>query len=150
MVGRKWDGPSGKAYEKPDFVHLQTEWYKKLADSGFHDIEYRNKDSGSQDDGFLKSGWVETLRRVVNGQLKGGEEYYRLAGWWLYDYPWASRRLRLAWVLTSRDGWTVKQTGARLGKNMTASFHRLKKAMAQHYTVDTYAKAPNEWDYYPW
>jgi hypothetical protein len=78
----------------PEFKELQDLWYKKLADSGFEDIE--------QPDGNLKF-WASHYFRVKYNATKeeGKQEYYRLAGQFLYDHKFKNKLERRIWELHS-------------------------------------------------
>lgn len=84
------------------FQALQRKWYKKLENTGFEDIE--------QNESKLKN-W--TSARLQAGRNNGNsveqtmvfneskEEYYRLAGFFLYDHKFLSKQDHLVWKLHS-------------------------------------------------
>jgi hypothetical protein len=81
-----------------NLTELQKQWYKKLADSGFEDIE--------NDRGYLKTN-VNT--RYTRGYNNGKDveavaidyeikaNYYRLAGQFLYEHKFANDSERNLW-----------------------------------------------------
>ena len=82
----------------PDYNKLKKEWYKKLEESGFKDIE--------QDEDNLKS-WSlsKALRNKNNGQgietvvqkREAVESYYRLAGHFLHEHRFTSKLQKTIW-----------------------------------------------------
>lgn len=75
-----------------DFKQVQDHWYAKLKKEGFKDIErdgYLNWHSSSQ-----------ALQSYMNNRLAGIEakiNYYRIAGFFLNDYPFDTLRDKLIW-----------------------------------------------------
>jgi hypothetical protein len=74
---------------------LSREWNKKLEKSGVENIE--------QEDGNLKQ-WhsfhfARKSHSVQNGGQTSKEEYYRLAGHFLHNYPFEVERDRRIWEL---------------------------------------------------
>lgn len=91
-----------------DYNKLKKEWYKRLENSGFQDIE--------QDEDNLKSWSVSKgVRNRNNGasaqqvleNREARETYYRLAGQFLHDYRFTSRTDRLIWEKHS-DGESIR------------------------------------------
>lgn len=71
---------------------LQTSWYKKLENEGFEDIE--------QDEDNLKLWSIEFFRTRYNKSLyEAKEEYYRLAGSFLYEYSFKDATDKFIWKL---------------------------------------------------
>ncbi len=85
-----------------DFLKLQREWDAKLAESGFEDIEQRRND---QRDGECREDklklWSSSFYGLHDNELlrDAQESYYRLAGQFLYDYPFKDKHDRLVWEL---------------------------------------------------
>jgi hypothetical protein len=79
-------------FDTDAFKKLQAAWYKKLAKEDFPEAE--------QPDGNLKE-WTSTLAkaryRPVYWEAK--EEYYRLAGQFLYEHPFKSKLEECIWEL---------------------------------------------------
>lgn len=71
---------------------LQREWYAKLKDSGFDDIEY---------EGHSIKEWSSRFQRKTKLQGKDSieaiEEYHRLAEHFLNDYDFASELEKVIW-----------------------------------------------------
>lgn len=106
-----------------ELKQLTAKWYGKLKKTGFQDIE-------SPNDPEVLSRWAYDLsrERTVN-RFESTQEYYRLAGHFLYDYKFESKRDQLFWKLHS-EGKTCKQISDSLPMN------RIKKV-----TLDTVNKA---------
>ena len=91
----------GQPPQTKEFKRLKQLWDKKLKQSGFEDIEY--------DEDHLKHYVSSGLSRRLNGatyevkmQLdESTQEYYRLAGQWLFDHTFNGSRERLIWTLHS-------------------------------------------------
>lgn len=83
-------------FETPEFKKLQQQWYKKLEKSGFDEQE--------QADGNLKK-WSSYFKNTHSDPSKfwAKEEYFRLAGQFLWSNTWESKYDRLVWELHS-DG----------------------------------------------
>jgi hypothetical protein len=87
-----------------DFKKLQKTWYKKLAKSGFQDIEedevnlykYSNLDS-------------------VSYLLPANETYYRLAGHFLHDYKFKDIHEKMIWKYHS-EGFTYRELPEKVKK----------------------------------
>ncbi len=73
-----------------DFKKLQKQWYSKLKDDGFQDIE-QDEDNLIQWHSKL---FVKTRRDIVTDSK---EEYYRLAGHFLYDFKFKTRLEKTIW-----------------------------------------------------
>jgi hypothetical protein len=82
---------------------LKDSWGKKLEKTGFEDIE--------RSDGTLKRWDSFYFAREKHGHHHGGrefkEEYYRLAGHFLHDFPFKTDRDRKIWDLHAQ-GKTIK------------------------------------------
>jgi len=94
--------------KKQPFKKLQNEWYKKLKDSGFEDIEtpggFLKGLSSSSGKPSNKEGYSWGERELYN---KSKEEYYRLAGHFLHDYKFESNIEKFIWELHS-NGVSVR------------------------------------------
>ncbi|NIV38899.1 MAG: hypothetical protein GWN58_58625 [Anaerolineae bacterium] len=62
-------------------MRLQKEWYARLKEEGFRDIEWTD-DTGKSDSPYLKGANTVAMYRKLQYGL---EEYYRVAGWYLHD-----------------------------------------------------------------
>lgn len=75
-----------------EFKKLQAEWYSKLEDEGFQDVE--------QDEEHLKRWTSSFFKTRYNPTLwKAKEEYYRAAGHFLHDYKFSNDTEKLIWEL---------------------------------------------------
>jgi uncharacterized protein YdaT len=91
------------------FKKLQAEWYKKLKDEGFKDIE----DTNSENE-FLKdwhSSYFQTRHTPLD--FEANAEYYRRATALLNGYEFASELERSVWALHS-DGVSLRKIAAKL------------------------------------
>lgn len=83
-----------------EFKKLRDEWYAKLKAEGFKDIESDsfgfNIWSVSRFSPGLNNGHSIEATMQHN---KAKEEYYRIAGHFLYDYPFEDELERLIWEL---------------------------------------------------
>jgi hypothetical protein len=81
------------ATSSSELKKLQKLWYAKLKKSGFNDIE--------QDEDNLKVWSADKFgpkkALVQNGGWEAKEEYYRLSGWFLNEYQFATKLERLIW-----------------------------------------------------
>lgn len=115
-----------------DFKKLQTEWYKKLEDSGFQDVE--------QDESTLKEWSLQFLRDRTTRLRESREPYFRLAGHFLHDYQFETDRDRIIWEYHS-EGLKVEEIVDTLKKvnlplSRTRVYHtisRLSEAMRKMY-----------------
>lgn len=114
-----------------EFKELQREWYKKLKDTGFEEIE--------QEDGNLKLWACHAFKTHYNPTSAGAkEEYYRLAGHFLYQYTFESEQERLTWELHSQGKSireiliVIAEKGYKSHKNKVhQTIKRLAKVMVQ-------------------
>jgi hypothetical protein len=118
------------------FQALQAKWDKKLKESGFEDAEQR--------DGNLKW-WSLDRHAFVKDRDAAKEEYYRLAGHFLYDYKFPTEEERRVWELHS-EGKPImtivsilKKQGISTHKNRV---HGIIKALAK-LMVDTWKQTVN-------
>lgn len=82
-------------FQSKDFKKLQKKWYKTLKNKGFNDIE--------KDEDYLHTYAASFFRFHQNSILEGSkEEYYRLAGQFLYDYTFKDDIEKLIWELHSQ------------------------------------------------
>lgn len=111
------------------FKKLKLEWYKKLAKSGFRDIENEN---GRMDIG-------KSLHNIVQKYDQNSyaekEEYYRLAGRFLWDYPFPSKQERLIWELHS-EGVAIDDIYVELKKKRMSKGRRQIWLLIRKYAVE--------------
>lgn len=81
-------------YETPDFLSLQAEWYQRLRDNGFVDVE-------------------DVAHAPPKAHFPSLEEYYRRAGHYLWDKSWESERDREIWRRHA-EGESVRQIARAL------------------------------------
>lgn len=95
---------------------LLEEWNKKLADSGFKDIE--------QEDGNLKT-WDSFRFQAKYDVLSFGakEEYYRQAGVFAHSHPFESDQERIIWTMHA-EGATHLEIYKTLRKRRKGMYER--------------------------
>lgn len=80
-------------FKTKEFLTLQAKWNKKLEKSGFEDIETK--------DGLLKgishADFFKAHYNQIDAQAK--EEYYRNAGYFLYEHKFKTELERKIWEL---------------------------------------------------
>lgn len=110
---------------KVKFKALQDKWYKKLSDSGFHDIEYS--------DGSLESGVPSTISKRLDdpNYVEAVQAYYRMASTFLNEHQFKNDTEKLMWSYFS-EGMTLREIATALGKigpkiHHSVVDHRLKK-----------------------
>lgn len=79
-----------------EFRRLQREWYAKLADSGFVDIERHNLHA---DNPYMRQHKHEVQVTLERGMLVGRQEYFRRAGHWSWDRTFLNRKEAHIWRL---------------------------------------------------
>lgn len=87
---------------------LEREWYAKLEDTGFVDIEPYDNAMNTR----LIGHWHTTMQQTKRGVLSGGAEMYRLLYEWLDRTRFANRMDR--WLLAARcDGFDWNEMAER-------------------------------------
>lgn len=107
-------------FRSKDFKKLKAQWDKKLAASGFEDAEYAN--------GVLKLFHVEYFsdpRRHSDELIKGKQNYFRLAGQFLYSHEFETTTDKLIWQLHA-DGQSVREIAAYMKKKRVPYCKRAK------------------------
>lgn len=100
----------------PKYAALEAEWYQKLADSGFVDIE----PYGTPLDTYLRDHHIESTKRMVRGVETGKAEYFRLLYEWLDIGHHRSRAER--WALSALcEGFDCREITARFNIDMGTS-----------------------------
>lgn len=99
------------------FKQLQAEWYQKIANSGFQEIE--------QPDGNLKL-WASTFFKVryQENVFRAKEEYYRLAGQFLNDYKFESKFEHRVWELHT-EGVSIRNITLIMKKQGFKTYKRM-------------------------
>ena len=88
-----------KYYKTEEFKKLQNEWYDKLDNSGFEDLEWLDKDSGfGQNSGFLKKS-LKKFNKLTKKDLADKNIYFSLAKDFAQDYKFKSRLHKYIWEL---------------------------------------------------
>lgn len=90
-----------------EFKQLQAKWYSKLEKSGFKDIEHSEDLLKNYDAHHI----VRNYNRFATGESK--IEYYTLAGHFLYDFVFKSKKDELIWKAHA-EGSTIRATAKML------------------------------------
>lgn len=88
----------------PAFRALQAQWYSRLRETGFVDIER----PGEYADDKILDHWLDSAEAARRGARTGAAEWHRLAYEWTDLAVWESRSGRLVWVLLC-DGWSQQE-----------------------------------------
>lgn len=113
-----------------DFLKLQAKWYGKLKSSGFDDIEQdESRIKNSSNSELQKRGlYDDPLRREAR------EEYYRLAGQFLHEYEFDSKKERVIWEMHS-EGTSIQDIVAAMKSRNFKVYKRIV-----HETIQRLAK----------
>lgn len=84
-----------------EFQDQQAIWYKKLKDSGFDDVEQDEERLKNHSTNFFRNNFNETA-------YTANLNYYRLAGQFLHDHKFQSKKERLIWELHSEGHGRAK------------------------------------------
>lgn len=74
-----------KFYQDPSFKQLQKQWYKKLTETGFKDIEI-------DEYGPLSDNCMKIYHDIHRGKKKDPTEYFLLAGRFLHENTWNQKK----------------------------------------------------------
>lgn len=107
---RKLDRYGRPFTDDPKVAALQAEWYRRLADTGFVDIE--PPPDNIKRNSYLRDHWIETKKRVVRGVETGKAELFRLAFAWLDVPVWKTRTERWAFAAWT-SGFDFREIAAR-------------------------------------
>lgn len=130
-------------YKTKEFKKLKDTWYKKLEKSGFVDVE------ASEDS--LKEWDSSITLRYDKHIIASKEEYFRLAGKFLFSYEFESERDTAIWQLHS-DGLSLREIATQLKKkkykinsmsNVNLVVKKLAQKMIEKYGINTGKKRPN-------
>lgn len=106
---RSFPGRYGRRRIVQEYADLEREWYARLADMGFEDIEVYDKNHNT----FLRNHYMEVRKKVVRGVLSGSAELMRLAEEWLDVERWPTRNERWRWAAMAKGGWSIDELAAR-------------------------------------
>ena len=123
--------------QSKEFLKLQDKWYKKLEKSGFEDAEKK---------GYLKWSFSQNMTRTSERDKvsvhENKEEYYRLAGHFLYDYKFENKKHEHIWQFHS-EGKTLEEIQILLKKyriklaitQIKNAIHKMRDEMFEFYKV---------------
>lgn len=83
--------------KKTEFNALKDEWYERLKDSGFEDLENDHENLIKHSSSFY-----------YRNKTQQKEEYYRLAGFFLHDHYFSSTTEKLIWQ-RHQDGVSIRE-----------------------------------------
>lgn len=112
----------------PQLQRLKAEWYKKLKDSGFEDIEDTNSPRE-----LLKS-WHSTyfFRKYTPEMFAQRQEYYEKAGRFLATHPFQYQIHKEIWQMHT-EGLSIRTISASLKDSGTPmhkdAVHKVLKAL---------------------
>lgn len=101
----------------PQFKKLKAVWDKKLAKSGFNDIEQEDENLKTWTTGILK-------KRTSIEAYKAKETYFQLAGQFLYSHKFDSKEDMLIWKYHS-DGLSSREIVKELKKSNKIKIYRM-------------------------
>lgn len=107
-------------FKTKEFEALSQKWDNILEKSGFKDAE--RKDKIGKSEGRLKTDMLENVARGYNkDRFDNIQEYYRLAGQFLYDYKFASPVDQKIWELHS-EGLSIARIVEKVKKSGSSAF----------------------------
>ena len=90
---------SNRSQDREEFIKLQNEWYDKLAESGFSDLEWLDKNSGSgQSSPFLRHNSIKS-RHLSGKDIQNRAEYFLGASQFAQDYKFPTILHKFVWRL---------------------------------------------------
>ena len=104
-----------------DFKALQAKWYAKLENSGFEDIE----DQHGHLDRHKSLSNIVTHYDQTSFELK--QEYYRLAGQFLHDHKFKSKKEMLIWQYHC-EGMSIRDIAKKM-KTYRRKIHETLQAL---------------------
>lgn len=102
----------------PDFKKLQREWYDKLQDEGFTDIESTEWKLKRYDSHYFS--------QLETGKIQTTQEYYSRCEKFLKRRRWKYKSDRVIWKYHSQ-GWTEQRIGDKLGVHKSTVSKILKR-----------------------
>jgi hypothetical protein len=112
-----------------EFKELQAEWDAKLAKSGFKDAENRASDTLNDWHGS------RFINRHAPASFAATEEYYQMAGRFLYDKQWETKVDRRIWEL-----YAAGETVAGIAKILKRERFSLRAKSHIHRKIQKFAK----------
>lgn len=111
-----------KFYESDSFKKQQDEWYKKLKDKGFKDIEHNESTP------YLTNHHIRDSRAIGRGSASMALEYYQAASEFLWQHKFPNKYDRYVWEQHTR-GKSIRDIVKLL------SVHRTKKWRTSRFLV---------------
>lgn len=110
-------------FKNPEFRKLQRDWYKKLKEDGFEDIE----DTNSKEE-FLKE-WHSSSFQLSHdpATFEAKQEYFYLATKFLSSYQFPTEVERIIWTLHA-EGKSLRE----IAVDLQTKGHRLFKDKVHH------------------
>lgn len=119
------------------FLKLQAKWEKKLEKSGLTNIE--------QADGNLKDWHSFMFGRASNNAVHGfpaREQYYQMAGQFLYEFPFEDKTERRIWELHS-EGVSILAIAKKITKEIGYTYKRKVHETLQRLTKEMLTQCRN-------
>lgn len=113
-------------FKTKEFKALQDKWYKILAQKDFEDIE-KNEHSLK----LWHADYFADARRNDENVIQAKQEYYRLAGQFLFEYKFKNPMEKRIWQLHS-DGKSIREIERTLTKGYKTykdHIHRILQAL---------------------
>jgi hypothetical protein len=121
-----------KFYQTSEFRKLQNEWYDKLEDDGFEDLEWRNDVYNDKPSPFLKSSTSYTIGRIRQKYTPELAHHYQLCQNFLAHGPfYANLRSK---YLELRENGTIKAYKYAKATIYSPNFADFCKQYQPHYT----------------
>ena len=107
---------------KKELIQLQKEWYKKLADDGFEDIEYFDKDMQPRDMMYKEATKAGT---ALKDKFESTEQYYIEAGQF-FHHDFKTQNDKDIWFLHS-EGHPYRHIAKQLNAPYQTVFRTVNK-----------------------
>jgi hypothetical protein len=126
----------GRKQIAPPYRDLEREWYARLAETGFEDIEVYDNVNNT----YLRGHHLEARKRMVRGTQTGTAEEMRLAEEWLDIDAWKTRTERWLWAARVKAGWDYLELADRWpaavsrAQAIRARFVTRTRHMLEHFT----------------
>ena len=109
--------------KKKELAKLQKEWYKKLAEDGFEDIEYFDKDMEPKDMMYREAVKTGT---ALKDKFESTEQYYIEASQFFHRHDFTTDTDRQIWFLHS-EGHPYRTIASQLTQPYQAIFKTINK-----------------------
>lgn len=111
------------SFRSNDFKKLKKEWYQKLRDSGFTDIE----DCDSERELLIRWDSVYIINRYTPDSYRAIRHYFVLASQLLHEYDFENEFERKVWSLHA-DGFSIREI-AKIAETKTGKVYKVVKGL---------------------